>query len=239
LSPHGESILRSLRAVQVERERRAADVGLARAVTAVKQFQHKRFALTYADLMATPRYGKATAFFLEDLYGPEDFSERDAQFARVVPALVRLFPTELVGTVAELAELHALSERLDSEMAALLGDGPMDGRRYGELWRTVGDPGARARQVSLMVAVGTALDRYTRNPLLRHSLRLMRGPAQAAGLGALQRFLEKGFDTFKAMGGAREFLSIIEARERELSVRLFDGADAPTPPGQGGSGQAP
>jgi hypothetical protein len=57
-----------------------------------------------------------------------------------------------------------------------------------------------------MLAVGTALDRYTRNPLLRHSLRLMRGPAQAAGLGVLQAFLERGFDTFGEMRGATEFL---------------------------------
>ena len=60
----------------------------------------------------------------------------------------------------------------------------------------------------------------TRNPLLRHTLRLMRGPARAAGLGELQRFLESGFDTFKAMGGAREFLSIIAARERALARAL-------------------
>ena len=46
---------------------------------------------------------------LDELYGPQDFSDRDAQFARVVPALVRLFPQELVETVAVLARLHALS----------------------------------------------------------------------------------------------------------------------------------
>ena len=64
-----------------------------------------------------------------------------------------------------------------------------------------------------MLAVGSALDRYTRNPLLRASLRLMRGPAAAAGLGALQGFLERGFDTFREMRGAREFLDTV-ARPR-------------------------
>ena len=57
-----------------------------------------------------------------------------------------------------------------------------------------------------MLAVGVALDSYTRNPLLRHTLRLMRTPAQAAGLSALQTFLERGFDTFRAMKGADTFL---------------------------------
>jgi len=75
----------------------------------------------------------------------------------------------------------------------------------------------------LMLAVGTALDKYTRNPLLRHSLRLMRSPAKAAGLGALQQFLETGFDTFRAMGGAQEFLHTIAQRERALAALLFAG----------------
>ena len=72
-----------------------------------------------------------------------------------------------------------------------------------------------------MLAVGRALDRYTRNPLLRHSLRLMRTPAKAAGLSALQQFLETGFDTFREMDGADEFLGTIATRERDLAARLF------------------
>jgi hypothetical protein len=73
--------------------------------------------------------------------------------------------------------------------------------------------------------VGSALDRYTRNPLLRHSLRLMRGPASAAGLGALQHFLETGFDTFREMRGAAYFLDTVAQRERRLAAQLFAGGD--------------
>lgn len=226
LNATAEQILARLHEVRAERERRAADATLSAAVALVKQFQHARFAHTYADLMAQPRYARATRFFLDDLYGPTDFTQRDEQFARVVPALVRLFPAELVGTVLELAQLHALSERLDTAMGAALAPVPVDGRAYGQAWRQVGDAAARARQIDLMLAVGTALDRYTRSAFLRHSLRLMRAPAQAAGLGALQGFLESGFDTFKAMNGATTFLSLIEQRERALAARLFAGGDA-------------
>jgi hypothetical protein len=41
----------------------------------------------------------------------------------------------------------------------------------------------------------------------------------------LQAFLERGFDTFKAMGGARDFLDMIAERERDLAARLFAGED--------------
>jgi hypothetical protein len=230
--------------VQAERDRRGDHPALAAGVAAVKHYQHARFAGTYADMLAHPRYSRAAAFFLEDLYGPTDFTQRDAQFARVVPALVRLFPAELVETVLRLAQLHALSEQLDTAMAQALAGALVDGRRYGGAWRQVGRPEQRARQIDLMLAVGSALDRYTRSLLLRNTLRLMRGPAQAAGLGALQGFLETGFDTFKAMNGAQGFLSLIEQRERALAERLFAGADAPEvdngqPAAAAPSGQAP
>jgi len=61
---------------------------------------------------------------------------------------------------------------------------------------------------------------------MRHSLRLMRRPARAAGLGELQRFLERGFETFRGLPDARAFLCGIALREREMVVRLF-GAGAP------------
>src|SRR6058998_1604614 len=89
-------------------------------VRLLKAYQQRRFARTYADLLATARYGAASRFFLEELYGPTDFDERDAQFVRVVPALVRLFSHEIIATVSTLAQLHALSETLDSTMAQLL-----------------------------------------------------------------------------------------------------------------------
>ena len=197
----------------------------------IKRFQHARFERTYADLLASPRYSRAAQFFLDDLYGPEDFSRRDEQFARVVPGLVRMFPHEIVGTVMSLGELHALSEQLDTAMGSVVETTSIDDRQYAGAWRTVGRPADRERQITLMLAVGSALDRYTRNPLLRTSLRLMRGPAAAAGLGVLQAFLERGFDTFRDMRGAQEFLDTVARRESEVASRLFAGGTAWPAPG--------
>ena len=225
MGPDGQRILEHLAAVEAERARRGADPALARRVHAVKQWQHARFERTYADALASPRYRDAARFFLDDLYGPTDFAERDHQFARVVPGLVRLFPHELIETVKSLGELHALSEHFDSEMAAVLSGRQLDGATYGRAWREVGQPQGRELQIVLMLRVGSALDRYTRSAVLRHSLRLMRGPAHAAGLGALQEFLERGFDTFRAMRGADDFLRMIAERERSLATRLFAGED--------------
>lgn len=207
---------------------------LGGAVTAIKRLQAKRFAGTYADLLSSGPYMDAARFFLEELYGPQDFSQRDAQFARVVPALVRLFPPEIVATVATLARLHALSETLDSAMGAASLGVNIDRQVYIRAWQATGRPQEREQQIALTVEVGRALDRLTRKALVRHSLHLMRGPARAAGLGALQQFLESGFDTFRAMGGADHFLDRVGQRERELATALFapDAAIAPAALGQ-------
>lgn len=221
MKAQAQAILELLDRVDAQRARRAADAALAARVLAVKDYQHRRFQHSYADLLAQPRYAGAAGFFLEELYGPEDFTRRDAQFRRVVGALVRLFPQEVVLTVRTLGELHALSEELDTAMGSVVPALPVDLDAYVQAWQRVGQPGERRRQIALMRRVADALDAYTRNPLLRRSLRLMRGPARLAGLGELQRFLESGFDTFGAMHGAQEFLDQIVQREQAVADWLF------------------
>ena len=215
-------ILQHLATVDGERRKRVATPALAASVAALKTYQQERFARTHASLLAHPRFGRAANFFLNELYGPQDFTQRDAQFSRIVPALVRLFPADIVDTVESLAAVHALSERLDTAMAVHL-DGAAPARAsYVRAWQGTGEPAARARQIELVMHVGEALDRHTRSFMLRASLKAMRGPAKAAGMGALQAFLEAGFDAFGAMGGAREFLATIQARETALAKRLFE-----------------
>lgn len=222
--PSAESILHSLHQVHMQRQRRNSVAGLEAAVGRIKAYQQQRFSHTYADLLSNPRYGGAARFFLEELYGPRDFSERDAQFARVVPALVKLFPQEIVATVHTLAELHALSEWLDTAMGEAHPSKEVTANSYASAWRQVGGAPEREQQIALTLVLGQALDRLTRKPLLRQSLRLMRGPARAAGLDQLQTVLESGFDTFHAMRGADEFLNTVATRERALAAALFGAA---------------
>jgi len=223
-------LARHLQVVDAERRRRAALPGLPERVAALKTFQQRRFSHTYADLLTSPRYGPAAHYFLDELYGPADFTARDAQFARVAPAIARVFPSEVTETFAILAELHALSETLDTAMSLALADDRITPVDYIAAWQGVGRAPDRERQIALTLGIAAQLDRITRLPLLRNALRLMRGPARAAGFAELQRSLESGFDIFRAMKGADEFIALVAAREREVAAALFaagsGGADA-------------
>ncbi|WP_382322989.1 hypothetical protein ACFJGX_01185 [Hydrogenophaga sp. UC242_50] len=94
--------------------------------------------------------------------------------------------------------------------------------RYTRAWRLTGDRDARARQLAVVQHMGRELQRLTRMKPLRLALRMMRNPARAAGLDALQHFLEGGFDAFASLGDARNFIDTISARESRWISTLFD-----------------
>ena len=198
-----------------------ADSNLGARVLAVKQFQHARFARDYATLLASTRYRDAAKFFLDELYGPVDFTARDAEFERVIPWMAHVLPDDVMSTIANLIELHSLTEEMDQLMATALSSPELDERSYRGAWRAVGRRADRERQLTLLLAAGRALDRHTRSKMLAATLRLMRAPAQAAGLGHLQSFLEAGMRAFAGMGGAEEFLGFIEVNESQTISDLF------------------
>jgi hypothetical protein len=225
-----DSILGHLHTVRQERALREAEPELGQRAQLIRHYQAERLRRTHADLLGQAPTRPAALFFLEQLYGTQDFVERDAQFARIVPAIVRLFSAEVGNTVAHLAELHALSERLDTAMARALPDsGVVSAPAYDMAWRRVGQREQRVRQLDLVHIIGQALQHYTRHPKLGRALKLMRFPARAAGLHALQQFLETGFDTFARLPSPEVFMQTIVMRERREMHRLFGDSSAEAP----------
>lgn len=203
--------------------------GLARAMSDIKQLQARRFAGTYFDLLHSAQFKLAALFFLDELYSEKDYSARDAQFARIAGTLERVFPHQVVQTAVSLAQVHRLTEELDLDMAQhwMNHSGGSEVARYVAAWRAVDRRPDRNTQVNTVVDIGHELDRLTRTPGLRFMLKMMRGPANLAGMGSLQRFLEAGFDTFAALGrqarGVSAFLATVRTREAGLVELLFDG----------------
>ena len=223
-----DQIHKALETVALLRQQRAGQSALAAANAAIKRFQAKRFQATYPDLLQSPRYQAAARFFLQELYSDKDYAERDQQFARIAKTIAKLFPQAVVNTAAALAEVHALTEQLDDAMAqahvALQPARPEQcaAADYIACWRQVANSAARHQQLQVVLALGRSLDSLTRKPGLQTLLKMMRGPAAAAGMGSLQNFLETGFGAFKTMRGAHEFLKLISLREADWITKLFE-----------------
>ena len=210
---------------------RAQNPILAGALDRLSDWQSRRLAASYDDLARDPRYAEAIAFFQSDLYGPQDFSRRDADLAKVVPMMARMLPDGVMWTIAKAMELSALSHELDARVNEYLprADAQFTVEDYARAFRRAGKIAERHRQIALIVEVGAALDRYVGKPLIRSALALMRAPARAAGFAELQAFLERGFDAFRKMNGADPFLATIHERETEIVTRIFEGSNAPFP----------
>jgi len=210
---------------------RAATPALAAELDRVSAWQAQRLRATYADRARDPRYAAAIDFFQRDLYGGADFARRDADLARVVPAMVRLLPEAVIATVARAIELSALAHELDRALVACLPPGltHLSVADYCRAYRAMGEFPLRRHQIALISEVGNALDRYVRTPMIGAALVMMRRPARVAGLSALQDFLERGFDAFKRMKGAQVFLALIDERETRINEAIIGGADDPFP----------
>lgn len=235
--PAAAQIRAALASVSQLREQRQADPALAAAVNWVKQFQLSRFQASYADLLASPIYASTAQFFVTHLYGDASPEQRDAQFARIAPSIAKVFPAQVVQTAVEVSQLHALTEQLDHDMACAslaLHAKPLGQQDHGDLactlylqaWRRLDCAPLRHQQLSQVLALGQIMGELVQVKGLTLALRMMRGPAHLAHMGALQNWLEEGFATFAALhrhpGATPTFLDLVNQRETTFIDALTD-----------------
>jgi hypothetical protein len=210
------------------RARFADDASLSERRALLRRWQGARLARTHRDLLESRRFHDAAEFFLVDLYGPKDLSRHVEEVRRIVPVMTKVLPESGLATVAHAMELNVLSESLDGAMVEALGADAVtiSSAAYGAAYRKVGCAEDRKRQIDLIALLGEALDQLTHQRFIGMALKMMRKPAELAGLGELQGFLERGYRAFGAMrGGASEFVSLVVKRERAICEALFAGDD--------------
>lgn len=214
------------------RDERARDKAAEKGMQLLREWQVERLKRTHADLLASPRYRSAAGFFLSDIYGPQDFAKRDESIERVYTSMVTVLPPAALHTIALAIEVHVLSAELDRLLWKVLTHElkvttAITDEQYVEGFRRCDNRDERLRQVGLIRQVGEDLDDVAHRPMLGRLLKLARRPAKMAGFGELQDFLERGFEAFRSMNGAGEFLDTIVSRETAIIERIFAGAPAP------------
>jgi hypothetical protein len=216
------------------RRQLVASSGLSPARRALAEYQAQRLARTYEDFHRQPRYRLAVEFFLKDLYGPLDFSQRDADIERVYPVMARVLSGAALDSITEALELHALSQELDARMVEILTSelgvtDRVDVHSYAEAFRRCANRAGRLRQVELVEHVGRALDDVVHHPVTYATVLAARLPAKLAGFGELQDFIERGVHAFRAMRSADDFIAAIGERERRMLEQIFAGENGDIP----------
>ncbi|MFT6899177.1 MAG: hypothetical protein ACJA13_003610 [Paraglaciecola sp.] len=195
-------------------------------ITAVQDWQSQRMLATHEAMLHQPRYAPALHFFVQQVYGPQDFSQRDQDIARLVPKLGKYLPTSILVSLGDALQLNALSFELDCAMANKLRTQDIDRQHYAAAYRSCNNQPQRQQQIKLLQALGNNLAAAVAIKGISTLLMLSRGPAKKAGLQVLHQFLQQGYKTFKRLGKVDDFILPIVHREQQLMNDLFDPAEA-------------
>lgn len=189
-------------------------------------WQSLRLSRTHADMLRDVRFSQGCRFFLDDIYAPKDFSQRDYDGHRIYNFMNRFLPEATLAPLAMALEVNALTQQLDLALAETLREhlgvvDRFDRAQYEEAYRLCNNYGTRLRQIRLIVAVGKQLERVRRVPFIATTLRLARGPAHRLGWFEMQDFLERGYLAWKSIAEPDTFLATIETRETAILDRIY------------------
>jgi hypothetical protein len=204
----------------------APQTGLDPYVALLRSWQSARLANTYADLLEDPRFRSACLYFLNSIYAPQDFSQRDYDIERLHAFLSRMLPAVMLKLLTDVVELNQLTNRLDQRLVHVLihelgMQEEITPELYAAAYRICDNYAERDEQIGLIVRVLKEVSQGARLAMVGLAIKALRSPAHRVGWVELYEFLEKGHAAFKGMKDHEIFVSTIEQREKTILDRIF------------------
>lgn len=187
----------------------------------LQAWQTKRLLASHDELWQSKRFKPAMAFFIDELYGPTDFSQRDQEIARVVPKMAKILPEKALVSLESALHLNTLSFDLDMHVLEQLSGQSVDRDTYAKAYQACDNQAQREQQIVLLETLGIDLADVVKISGISALLMLSRKPAKMAGVESLHQFLETGFKAFKKLGKVEDFIQPIVDKERHLMHELF------------------
>ena len=200
--------------------------GLDPHLALLRVWQAERLAYTYADVRDLSRYREAWRFFVQDIYGASDYSQRDHDVETMYEFIRRFVPDVVSRPAALTINLHRMTDALDQKLLnVLVGQlGVTDSitvEQYAEGYRRCDNYQERVKQIDLLVEICERIDGIVRNPITSPALRLASRPLRSAGYGDVVSFLERGYQSFKRMHGSHHFRKTLREREMGILDRIY------------------
>jgi hypothetical protein len=180
----------------------------------------------FSEFETRPDTAAAVEFIVSDLMG-SGVSARDADVARIIPIMVRLLPDKALQALASAMELNARTLAINLANCRSLSEQSDIGKGISErdfcaAFRRTTTLDECLGLIDLTIVLGHTLNRLVHNRLLRMTLNTMHYPAHAAGFGAMQDFLEKGYATFHAIDDVDHFLGQFAERITAVFARICE-----------------
>jgi hypothetical protein len=225
-------LLRRLEKSDEARHETVAPAGLEPNLALLRAWQSERLAKTYADVLADKHTRPAGLFFLSDIYGPRDFTQRDHDAERLHEILSRLLPGPMLKQLTDVIQLNRLSAALDQRLVTALFDelgvtGAITAEQYAEGYRRCDNRDEREHQIDLIVLVLSEAGQGAHWPGVGTALKVVGGPARRAGWEELYDFLVRGYDAFRRIKDVKSFVSTVKRREQRILAQIFAGEPDP------------
>lgn len=222
-----ESISDVLRQASKLKHERVETGPLDPRLALLRKWQNTRLARTHADQVANPRYRPTWQFFLQEVYAPRDFSQRNHDILRMYELMEHLVPEPLTRPLILTVELNEQTDKLDAQLLDVLVNqlGLTDRLTvplYAEAYRLCNNYDERVRQIELIHDVVYMLDAVVHMPGSGMMLTLAKLPLKRAGWKNLMDFMEHGYKAVKHMRGVEEFLDNIRTRELHILNRIYE-----------------
>jgi hypothetical protein len=220
-----EKIIEHLQQTEKMQEQIAQE-NMSQGIRQLQSWQTKRLLLTHDDLWTSKQFKPAMQFFIDEIYGPKDFSQRDSELARVVPKMAKLLPNKALVSLEAALNLNVLSLAMDIALIEHLGDEELNRDTYFACYRKCDNQTQREQQLQLLEDLGLDLAQVVKIKGISTMLTLSRKPAKLAGVLSLHEFLERGFKSFRKLGKVHDFIDPIVSKERHIMHTIFSANDA-------------
>jgi hypothetical protein len=222
-----KQIIRHLHGISTMQEI-AEKAGLMPSIRAVQAWQCKRLLVSHQDMYQQKRFKPAVEFFINELYGPNDFSQRDQDIARIVPKMSKFLPEKALQSLASALYLNTLSFELDFDLAKQLVNTEINRDTYAKAYISCDNIANRQKQIDYIRTLGNDLAEVVKMKGISSLLFISRKPAKMAGVLALHEFLDKGFKSFKNLGNVEDFIIPVVNKEHQIMQQLAN-PNSPNP----------
>lgn len=205
---------------------------LAACLEAVQSWQRKRMEKTHLELFTQPNHHKIAAYFLDRLYGGDEFETLARQLERIIPKakkIERIVPDTALETGNFGISLAVLAVALDEEVAKYLMEHKLDitDDNMADTYRALNQQDKRKEQMELLTLLCYRIDKYVHSFMLKKAFDMSKGTAYKHNFHALYDFLAEGFNAMKPIKSMKAFVEPFCADEQTIIEQVHASQENP------------
>lgn len=197
----------------------------------VQAWQRTRIEKTHANAFEKPKNQLMANYFLNQLYGGDEFKKLAEQLQRIVPKakkVERFAPSTALETGTMAIYASVLAMELDVHLAEwlLAQDLPVTEENMLSAYRAVDEGDKRREQLENLKEVCYRADKYVNSFMIRKAFGMTKRTAYRHNYQPLYDFIAAGFTAMRPLDSVKGFIDPFCARELEIIEKVHASDDS-------------